>query len=56
MSAFTASIADFDSDEFRKCATLSFSLKCRMASTWFFISAIRGEIMIAVPSLSNAGN
>ena len=35
---------------------LSFVKKPRMASTWFFISAISGEITIAVPSNNNAGN
>ena len=30
--------------------------KVRMASTWFFISAIRGEMTIATPSMSMAGS
>ena len=31
-------------------------LKPLMASTWFFIRAIRGETTMAVPSLTMAGN
>ena len=30
--------------------------KVRIASTWFFIRAISGEITIATPSISIAGN
>ena len=56
MSDFTVSMADFDNEELMKCATPSSSLKFLMASTWFFIKAMRGEITIAVPSISNDGN
>ena len=31
-------------------------LKVRIASTWFFISAISGEMTIATPSIISAGN
>ena len=30
--------------------------KVRMASTWFFIRAISGEMTMATPSMSNAGS
>ena len=30
--------------------------KPRIASTWFFISAMRGEITMAVPGMSKAGS
>ena len=44
------------SEELRKCAMALSSLKLRMASTWFFIKAISGEITMAVPSISSAGS
>ena len=44
------------SEELRKWAIPSSILKVRIASTWFFISAIRGEMMMATPSIISAGN
>ena len=31
-------------------------LNVRIASTWFFISAISGEMIIATPSITSAGS
>ena len=56
MSAFTCSTSPFVSEEFSTCATEDSVDMPRMASTWFFIRAISGEMMMAVPSISNAGN
>jgi len=39
-----------------KWATPSDALNERIASTWFFIKAISGDITIAVPSSIKAGN
>ena len=43
-------------EEFNTCATPSFSDIPLIASTWFFIKAIKGETTIAVPSFINAGS
>ena len=56
MSSLTLNISFLLSEELRKWATPSAAEKERMASTWFFIRAIRGEITMAVPSNSSAGN
>ena len=55
-SAFTFLIALFVSEEFRKWAISSRSLLFLIASTWFFISAISGDIMMAVPGSMSAGS
>ena len=43
-------------DELRQLASPSVSLMLLMASTWFFISAMSGEMTIAVPSMMSEGN
>ena len=44
------------SEEFKTWATPYSEEIPRMASTWFFIKAIRGDTTIAVPSSINAGS
>ena len=56
ISSFTCNICCFDSELLRKCAMFSLVLILRMASTWFFISAISGDMTIAVPSSMSEGN
>ena len=55
-SDFTWFISVFVRGEFKTCAMPCSELKLRIASTWFFINAIKGETTIAVPSKTNAGN
>ena len=56
-SSVTSAIWAFVNEELRKCAMPSFpATKPRMASTWFFINAISGEITMAVPSIRRAGS
>ena len=52
----TSTISRLLSEEFHTWATPSDSAKLRSASTWFFISAISGEITMATPSISSAGS
>lgn len=56
MSVFTSSIAARVSDELRKCAMLSLSANRRIASTWFFMRAMSGDMTMAVPSMMRAGS
>ena len=55
-SFLTVAISDLFKEEFKKWAMPVSLLKPRIASTWFFIKAIKGETIIAVPSLIMAGN
>ena len=55
-SFFTWLISLELNDEFNTCAILFSSEKPLIASTWFFIKAIKGEITTAVPSKINAGS
>ena len=55
-SFLTLAISAFVRDELRKWATSSSVLKFLIASTWFFIRAIRGEITIAIPFFITAGS
>jgi len=56
MSSFTCSMATLLNIELMKWAMPSCSLMLRMASTWFFINAIKGDMTIAVPFISNEGS
>ena len=56
-SSRTSSTCWRESEEFRKWAMLPEPhSKPLSRSTWFFISAMRGEITIAVPSMRRAGS
>ena len=56
ISSITSRISFLVSDELSTCAILSVDEMPRIASTWFFIRAIRGEITMAVPSKTKAGS
>ena len=55
-SFLTSSMAERDSEELMKWAMPSSSLNERMASTWFFIKAMRGEMTTATPSIRSEGS
>ena len=56
ISSLTWATSVLFNDEFNTCATPLFSEIPLIASTWFFINAIKGDTTIAVPSFIRAGS